>query len=91
VVVVAESSLTEAAKQVALIHEIAAIIHKSAGVHCEVVLVPARSLIYTSSGKLSRSAAKTQYLSGSIRSIRPGPEDSMLHGSEDRLAVAAGE
>jgi len=91
VVIVAESSLTDAAKQGALIHEIAAIIHKSAGVHCEVVLVPARSLIYTSSGKLSRSAAKTQYLSGSIRPIHPGPEDSLFHGSEDRLAVAAGE
>jgi fatty-acyl-CoA synthase len=91
VVVVVESYLTEAAKQGALIREIAAIIHKSAGVHCEVVLVPARSLIYTSSGKLSRSAAKTQYLSGSIRCIHPGPEDSLLHGSEERLAVAAGE
>jgi fatty-acyl-CoA synthase len=88
---VVESYLTEAAKQGALIREIAAIIHKSAGVHCEVVLVPARSLIYTSSGKLSRSAAKAQYLSGSIRYIHPGPEDSLLHGDEERLAVAAGE
>jgi fatty-acyl-CoA synthase len=91
VVVVAESYLTEAAKQDALIREIAAIIHKSAGVHCEVVLVPTRSLIYTSSGKLSRSAAKTQYLGGSIQSIHPGPETPVLRAREDRLAVAAGE
>jgi fatty-acyl-CoA synthase len=91
VVVVAETYLTEAAKQDALIREIAAIIHKSAGVHCEVVLVPTRSLIYTSSGKLSRSAAKTQYLGGSIRSIHPGPESPVLHAREGRLAVAAGE
>jgi hypothetical protein len=56
-----------------------------------VVLVPTRSLIYTSSGKLSRSAAKTQYLGGSIQSIHPGPETPVLRAREDRLAVAAGE
>ena len=90
VVVVAESYLTEPVKQEAVIREIAAIIHKTAGVHCEVVLVPTRSLIYTSSGKLSRSAAKTQYLGGSLRSINPAPEELALQGGEDRLAVAAG-
>ncbi len=91
VVIVAESYLTEAAKQDAVIREITAIIHKSAGVHCEVVLVPTRSLIYTSSGKLSRSAAKTQYLGGGIGSIHPVTEKPILQGSEGRLAVAAGE
>ncbi|MGF1640368.1 MAG: fatty acyl-AMP ligase [Rhodospirillales bacterium] len=91
VVVVAESSVAEAARQADVMREIAAIIHKSAGVHCEVVLVPARSLTYTSSGKLSRSAAKARYLEGAIRPAPPVPDAFSPHDGEDRLAVAAGE
>ncbi len=47
-------------------HDLTAIIQRTAGVDCEVVLVPPRTLPYTSSGKLSRAAAKQQYLSGAL-------------------------
>ncbi len=46
-----------------------AAVHRSAGIECHVVLVPPRSLPFTSSGKLSRAAAKARYLSGAIAEI----------------------
>jgi fatty-acyl-CoA synthase len=46
-----------------------AAVHRSAGVDCEVVLIAPRSLPFTSSGKLSRAAAKTRYLAGDIAEI----------------------
>ena len=39
------------------------------GMHCVVELVPPRTLPRTSSGKLSRSKARSQYLSGEIRPL----------------------
>ena len=51
--------------------EVSAVVHHSAGVECEVVLVPPKSLPFTSSGKLSRAGAKQRYLSASCRD-RPG-------------------
>jgi fatty-acyl-CoA synthase len=45
------------------------VIHRTAGVHCEVMLVPARTLVFTSSGKLSRAAAKGRYLNDGLRAI----------------------
>jgi glycerol-3-phosphate dehydrogenase (NAD(P)+) len=41
----------------------------SDGVECKIVMVPPKSLPFTSSGKLSRSAAKQKYLSGEIAEI----------------------
>ncbi len=49
--------------------EVAAAVNRSAGVECRVVLVPPRSLPFTSSGKLSRAGAKNGYLSGSIAEL----------------------
>lgn len=49
--------------------EIASIVYRQAGVECDVVLVPPRSLPFTSSGKLSRAGAKLRYLSGEIAEI----------------------
>jgi fatty-acyl-CoA synthase len=48
---------------------VSAAIHRSAGVECKIVMVPPKSLPFTSSGKLSRSAAKQKYLSGEIAEI----------------------
>ncbi len=42
------------------------VVHHSAGVECSVVLVPPKSLPFTSSGKLSRAGAKQKYLAGEI-------------------------
>ena len=47
-----------------LIHDVGTVVRKSVGVDCKVVLVPARSLPLTSSGKISRSQAKARYLEG---------------------------
>ncbi len=89
VVVVVECYLNDPEKQQALVKEIAATIHRTAGVRCEVVLVPARSLIYTSSGKLSRAAAKTQYLDGSIPLLHAEPVEPEPHMEQHRLAASA--
>jgi fatty-acyl-CoA synthase len=48
-------------------------VHHSAGVECKVVMVPPKSLPFTSSGKLSRSGAKQKYLSGEIYEIVQPP------------------
>jgi fatty-acyl-CoA synthase len=69
VVIVVECYFAEPARQRALVREISAVIHRTAGVHCEVMLVPARTLIFTSSGKLSRAAAKARYLTEGLRAI----------------------
>jgi fatty-acyl-CoA synthase len=49
--------------------EVAATVHRSAGVECKVVMVPPKSLPFTSSGKLSRTGAKQKYLTGEIAEI----------------------
>jgi fatty-acyl-CoA synthase len=46
-------------------------VHRSAGVECAVVMIPPRSLPFTSSGKLSRAAAKAAYLAGEIAEVAP--------------------
>jgi fatty-acyl-CoA synthase len=53
-----------------------ATVHKVASVECEVVLAAPGSLTFTTSGKLSRAAAKANYLSGAIKDMtRPRPGD----------------
>ncbi|MGH6855029.1 MAG: fatty acyl-AMP ligase [Aestuariivirga sp.] len=53
----------------ALRREVSAAVHHSAGIECKVVMVPPKSLPFTSSGKLSRIAAKQKYLSGEIAEL----------------------
>jgi fatty-acyl-CoA synthase len=53
----------------------AAAVHRSAGIECQIVLVPPKSLPFTSSGKLSRAGAKARYLSGEIAEIGRMPSD----------------
>jgi fatty-acyl-CoA synthase len=49
--------------------EVSAVVHHTAGVECAVVLVPPKSLPFTSSGKLSRAGAKQKYVSGELVEI----------------------
>jgi fatty-acyl-CoA synthase len=63
-------------------------VQKVASVECEVVLAPSGSLTFTTSGKLSRAAAKANYLSGAIKDV------ASLQAAQDRsdlevLAVAS--
>ncbi|MBL8660777.1 MAG: fatty acyl-AMP ligase [Rhodospirillales bacterium] len=90
VVIVVECYFAEPARQRALVQDISAIIHRTAGVHCEVMLVPARTLIFTSSGKLSRAAAKARYLNDGLRAIDVGIDATPAYGfdAEQRIAAA---
>jgi len=64
--------------------DVAAVVHRSAGVHCKVVMAPPKSLPFTSSGKLSRAIAKHRYLSGEIGEVTAMP----LAADAADLAVA---
>ena len=44
----------------------------------EVVLVPPRSLAFTTSGKLSRAATQAAYLDGSLRDLDAADADEAL-------------
>ena len=69
VVVLVHCRLADTADMEKLRHEVSAVVHHSAGIECKVVLVPPKSLPFTSSGKLSRAGAKQKYLSGEIAEI----------------------
>ncbi len=72
VVVLVQCRMTEATAVEHLRREVSAIVHHSAGVECKVVMVPPKSLPYTSSGKLSRAGAKQKYISGEIAEVARG-------------------
>ncbi len=71
VVVLVQCRIQDEAGIEALRHHVAAAVHRSAGVECKVVMVPPKSLPFTSSGKLSRAGAKQKYLSGEIAEVAP--------------------
>lgn len=64
VVIVMARRLLDADVRREMIRSIGATVHATAGVDCDVVLAPPRSLPHTSSGKLSRSGVKAKYLAG---------------------------
>jgi fatty-acyl-CoA synthase len=69
VVVVVECYTNDAETREALERELLAMVYRTAGVHCKLVLVSPRSLPYTSSGKLSRATVKSQYLNGLLTPV----------------------
>jgi fatty-acyl-CoA synthase len=69
VVVLVECKLPEHEQQEALRRAVHTSVHQVAGVDCKIVLVPPRSLPFTSSGKLSRAGARERYQSGEISEI----------------------
>ena len=69
VVVLVQCRVTTDAEIEKLRREVSAVVHHSAGVECAVVLVPPKSLPFTSSGKLSRAGAKQKYISGEFVEI----------------------
>jgi fatty-acyl-CoA synthase len=66
------SDLSERAEIAA---EVKARVQEAVGVTCDVVLVPARSLPKTTSGKLARGRAKTMFLAGDIPALEVGALD----------------
>ena len=69
VVVLVQCRVTTEAEIEKLRREVSAVVHHSAGVECSVVLVPPKSLPFTSSGKLSRAGAKQKFVSGELVEI----------------------
>ena len=64
VVVVVQCRISDQEQRDRLLAEIRATVRRTVGVDCEVVLAPTRSLPLTSSGKLSRTWTRENYLSG---------------------------
>ncbi len=71
VVVLVECKLSDPLQQEELRKTVHMKVMQTAGVDCTIVLVPPRSLPFTSSGKLSRAGARDRYLSGEISDISP--------------------
>jgi fatty-acyl-CoA synthase len=59
--------------------EVSATVYRSAGIDCNVVMVPPKSLPFTSSGKLSRAGAKAGFVAGRIADIAPAPAAEPRH------------
>ena len=88
VVAVVQCRAAGSAAQEQLRATVAAAVRRAAGVECEVVLAPTRSLTFTTSGKLSRAAVKADYLAGVIRDIAAAPLER-TRIERERLAVAS--
>ena len=69
IVVLVQCRETRDEEREALRRTVAGVVHQQAGIECQVVLVPPRSLPFTSSGKLSRAGAKLRFLSGEIAEV----------------------
>ena len=84
VTVLVQCRLQDCAAVAALRHEVSAIVHRSAGIECRVVMVPPKSLPFTSSGKLSRAGARQKFLSGEIGELTvlaAAPEAALLEAA----------
>lgn len=71
VVVLVQCRTADATEIESLTREIRGVVNRTAAIDCAVVPVPPRSLPQTSSGKLSRSRAKQNYLAGQYRPAAP--------------------
>jgi fatty-acyl-CoA synthase len=85
----AECRLADPASRRALRHAIKACVQKVASVECEVVLAAPRSLTFTTSGKLSRAAAKANYLDGTIQDVAAALAERGDQGAMQVYAVAS--
>ncbi len=92
-VVVVECRQQRLAEQEQLRQLIAAVVNRLSGVDCEIVLAPPRSLTFTTSGKLSRAAARDHYLRGVLRDVDAQPAlgqaPGMRHGAATPLLAEA--
>lgn len=85
VVVVVECRARSVDERTMMREAVSATVQRVAGVPCQVVLAPTRSLTFTTSGKLSRAAARDHYLGGMIRDI-----DEVEETSGDTVLAATG-
>lgn len=90
VVIVAECRLTDEAAREVLVRDMKGASRTLAGVDPEVLLVPVRSLIFTSSGKLSRAAVKSSYLSGDLEPLSLPRSEPSVPAPQPLLSASAG-
>ena len=64
VILLVQCRTTEAEARDALVRAVQGIVQRTAAIECQVKLIDPKGLPQTSSGKLSRSRAKTNYISG---------------------------
>ena len=69
VVVLAHCRVTGDEEIETLRRDISAVVYRACGIESQVVLIPPRSLPFTSSGKLSRAGAKQRYQTGELAEI----------------------
>ena len=87
IVVIVQCRTADPRQQAEFRRTVQAVVNRQAGTECELVLAPPRSLTYTTSGKLSRAAARAGYLEGKIRDlggivpVEPGTPANSLRGS----------
>ena len=89
VVVLVQCRLTDEQEREELRRQITAVVHQTAGVECDVVLIAPKSLPFTSSGKLSRAGAKAKFLAGEIREISSRYMSAVTGGELPRVAQGA--
>jgi fatty-acyl-CoA synthase len=82
VVLVVECYAADRALQAAMRRDVHATIQKTAGVHCDVVLVAPRSLPYTSSGKLSRAAVRSLYVTGALQPLDESADETAVRPTD---------
>ncbi|MCZ6605319.1 MAG: fatty acyl-AMP ligase [Alphaproteobacteria bacterium] len=65
-----------------------ATVKRISGADCQILLVPPGTLPFTSSGKLSRAAAKADFISGEIADLEAPPPHQMPQAGESLTAAA---
>ena len=75
-IVVLQCRMHDAAAREALRKQVVATVRKTCGADSRVVLVPPKTLKFTSSGKLSRSAVREDYISGEINDLDVASNDT---------------
>ena len=88
VVLLIQCRTTDPAARAALVREVQGVIQRTAAIECKVQLVEPHGLPQTSSGKLSRSRAKTNYLNGSYGP--PSADEAGLRPQIPAPAATAG-
>lgn len=81
VVVLVQCRTTDPEGRASLIRAVQGIVQRTAAIECKVKLIEPHGLPLTSSGKLSRSRAKTNYLSGMYGSLVRAGSTSASHNS----------
>ena len=90
VVVIVECRVRAPEANAALRRQVSSVISTIAGVGGAVVLAPPRTLTFTSSGKLSRAAAKADFLAGRIENMGADSADGAPPKAAVSLAAGAG-